>query len=174
MTQLFMTHPDLSAGFPAPTLPVGMTLRAAEASDSAAIAALLAEAFEEEWDDARVGRDLLDAADVAVTWVIADAQGLLAVASERLMPQTYPGAGYVHYVGVAARARGLGLGAVVTARCMTGFLERGLPTAVLETDDFRTPAVITYLRLGYIPTYRNPAEQKAWSGLFPVLQRSKS
>ena len=169
-----MTHPDLSAGFPAPLLPVGMTLRAAEPSDSAAIAALLAEAFEEEWDDARVSRDLLDADDVAVTWVIEDAEGLLAVASERLMPQTYPDAGYVHYVGVAARARGLGLGAIVTARCMTGFVERGLPTAVLETDDFRIPAVITYLRLGYVPTYRNSTEQKAWSGLFPILQRSKS
>lgn len=174
MTQLFMTHPDLGAGFPAPALPAGMTLRAASAADSTAIAALLAEAFEEEWDEARVSRELLDAADVAVTWVIADAQGILAVASERLMPETYPGAGYVHYVGVASRARGLGLGAIVTAKCMTGFAERGLPTAVLETDDFRIPAVITYLRLGYVPTYRNPEEQKAWSGLFPTLQRSKS
>lgn len=169
-----MTHPDLSVGFEAPTLPVGMTLRAADAADSSAIAALLAEAFEEEWDEARVGRELLDAADVAITWVIIGIKGILAVASERLMPETYPDAGYVHYVGVAKRARGLGLGAIVTAQCMTGFAERGLSTAVLETDDFRIPAVITYLRLGYVPTYRNPAEQKAWSQLFPTLQRSKS
>lgn len=174
MTQLFMTHPDLSVGFEAPSLPAGMALRAANAADSTAIAALLAEAFEEQWDEARVGRELLDAADVAVTWVIADGDGLLAVASERLMPDTYPDAGYVHYVGVAKRARGLGLGAIVTARCMTGFAARGLSTAVLETDDFRLPAVVTYLRLGYVPTYRSPAEQKAWSVLFPTLQRSKS
>ena len=85
------------------------------------------------------------------------------------MPDTYPDAGYVHYVGVSPQARGLRLGAVLTARCVQGFAERGLPRAVLETDDFRVPAVITYLRLGFIPTYRSTDEQFAWSALLPRL-----
>ena len=169
MTQLFMTHPGpLSAVRPA-ALSEGLTLRAATAADEPAIAETLAESFEEEWDAARVRREFSDAADVPVTWLVEDAQGVIGVASERIMPETYPDAGYVHYVGVLGRARGRRVGAALTARCVQGFAERGLTTAVLETDDFRTPAVITYLRLGFVPTYRSDAERVAWSALLPTL-----
>lgn len=174
MTQLFMTHPGpLSAIEPTP-LAEGLVLRAATSADESSIAETLAESFEEAWDVARVRAEFFDAADVPVTWIVEDGEGVIGVASERLMPDTYPDAGYVHYVGVSARARGRRVGAVLTARCLRGFAERGLSSAVLETDDFRVPAVVTYLRLGFIPTYRSAAEQSAWSGLLPSLLGPKA
>ncbi|MFK4788371.1 GNAT family N-acetyltransferase [Microbacterium sp. ZW T5_56] len=173
MTQLFMTHPGPLSALQLPPLAEGLELRAAGPDDESAIADVLAESFEEEWDVARVQAQLTEASDVAVTWVVVRDGAILGVASERLMPETYADAGYVHYVGVARSARGLRLGAVLTARCVLGFHERGLATAVLETDDFRVPAVITYLRLGFIPTYRSSDEQVAWSALLPTLFATK-
>jgi hypothetical protein len=38
-----------------------------------------------------------------------------------------------------------------------------LDQAVLETDDFRLPAVRTYLRLGFVPEPRTPGEARRWS-----------
>lgn len=173
MTQLFMTQPGPLSDLQLPPLAEGLELRAARADDEPGIAHVLAESFEEEWDVARVRSQLTEASDVPVTWVVVRDGTILGVASERLMPEIYPGAGYVHYVGVARSARGLRLGAVLTARCVQGFHERGLATTVLETDDFRVPAVVTYLRLGFIPTYRSAEEQAAWSALLPTLFAAK-
>lgn len=169
MTQLFMTLPGPLSAVVQASLADGLVLRAATETDEAAIATVLAESFEEEWDTARVRAEFSDASDVPVTWVVEDEQGVLGVASERIMPDTYPDAGYVHYVGVLNRARGRRVGAALTVRCVQGFADRGLSTTVLETDDFRAPAVVTYLRLGFVPTYRSDEERSAWSALFPTL-----
>ena len=106
--------------------------------------------------------------------IVTDADGVVAVASERLLPTSYPGAGYVHYVGARRRARGQRLGALVTVQCLSGFARRGLESAVLETDDFRVRALVTYLRLGFVPSYRTVEEQTAWSVLFPTLLEKRS
>ncbi len=166
-----MTHPGPLPAVAAPT----PGLRPAVAADAPALASLLSVAFDDPWDEARVGRELLDAEDVPVTWLLPSSTDgeVAATASERLLPQAYPGAGYVHYVAVAPADRGRGLGTMITAQCLAGFANRGLATAVLETDDFRTAAVASYLRLGFVPTYRNDAEILAWSALFPALMPSR-
>ncbi len=172
MTQLFMVHPGPLTDFSAPALDSGYAIRKAVQADSRALAELLSEAYDDAWSAPRVGRELLDAPDVPVTWVIEDSAGIVAVASERILPDSYPDAGYVHYVAVSRRARGHRLGAAVTAQCLIGFGKRGLPTAVLETDDFRVPAVVTYLRLGFVPEIRPQTasvETKSWSELLPEL-----
>ncbi|HXH35694.1 MAG TPA: GNAT family N-acetyltransferase [Plantibacter sp.] len=173
MTQLFMTHPGPPATVTPEPLATGLVLRAATVADASAIAVVLGESFEEPWDAQRVRSEFFEAQDVAAVWVVEDEQGIFGTASERIMPETYPDAGYVHYVGVLDRARGKRIGAILTARCMQGFAERGLSTTVLETDDFRIPAVITYLRLGFVPTYRSDTERSAWSALLPTLFAAK-
>ncbi|MGI8868108.1 MAG: GNAT family N-acetyltransferase [Mycobacteriales bacterium] len=169
MTQLFMTHPGPIAAT-AEAGP-GLRLRAADGRDGDALAALLTDAFEETWDVDRVDRDLLAPPDVVRTWVVEDdsADRLLATASERLLPERYPGAGYLHWVGTSPQARGHGFGALVVRACLAGFADRGLGRCVLETDDFRLPAVALYLKLGFIPEYRNHEEQVAWSMVLPQV-----
>jgi mycothiol synthase len=174
VTQLFMVHPGPLSTVVVPALDEGYVLRLAGNADIDELADVLSESYGEPWDTARVKSELMDAPDVVATWVASDSQGIVAVASERLLPSQYPDAGYVHWVGVLPRARGHRLGALVTAQCMIGFAERGLSTVVLETDDFRVPAVITYLRLGFVPSYRSVEEQQAWSTLFPNLLGGQS
>ena len=172
MTQLFMIHPGPLLTEP-PSIP---GVRVAVADDARPLAALLSEAFDEVWDELRVRAELLDAPDVPVTWVLestAGSGGLSATASERLLPQQYPGVGYVHWVAVATAEQGRGLGTSMTARAMAGFAARGLTGAVLETDDFRRGAVVSYLRLGFVPSYRDDAEVRAWSALLASLLPSR-
>lgn len=40
---------------------------------------------------------------------------------------------------------------------------------MLKTDDFRLPAVRTYLRIGFVPEYRSEEERSAWSGVFKTI-----
>jgi mycothiol synthase len=164
MTQLFMVHPG-----PLPATEPDERLRAATHQDAAELARLMQAAYDQPWDAARIAHDLLDAPDVPVTWVLVEDGAILACASERLLPGTYPGAGYLHYVAADASASGRGLGAIVTRRVLAGFAARGLDRAVLETDDFRRPAVMVYLRLGFVPEYRDETERATWSTLLPQL-----
>jgi hypothetical protein len=169
-----MVHPGPLSEVTVHTLDPAFTLRLATTEDADDVALLMAEAYEEPWDSERVSREFLEAEDVPATWIVTDSDGVVAVASERLLPTTYPGRGYVHYVAARRRVRGNRLGALVTAQCLRGFAGRGLESAVLETDDFRVPAVVVYLRLGFVPSCRSVAEQKAWSVLFPILFSKRS
>jgi mycothiol synthase len=49
-----------------------------------------------------------------------------------------------------------------------------LDQAVLETDDFRLPAVRTYLRLGFVPEPRTPGDARRWSKVLRNLARTGS
>jgi len=167
MTQLFMAHPG-PLQLPGPDVPPDFTLRVGTTCDAASV--LLEEAFAEPWSVERVESTLLTADDVVQTWVVTSADTIVGTASERLLPVLYPGAGYVHYVGVLPGARGHRLGQILTQACLNGFSDRGLSQAVLETDDFRLPAVRTYLRIGFVPEYRSDPERRAWSEVFRRLE----
>lgn len=168
--QLLMVLPVLPDSGLTVSVPAGWCLRAATDDDADALSVLLSEAFDDVWDSRRVSTELLDAPDVTRTWVLTDPTGTVsATASERLMPQTYPGAGYVHYVAVADHARGSGFGSTLTAHCLNGFREDGLTSAVLETHTHRRAAIITYLRLGFVPGYRDDRHPMLWSAVFREL-----
>ncbi len=137
--------------------------------DAAQIAALLSEAFEEEWDAERVIRELGPDEGVDASFVVRESQAVVAVASARHVPDLYPGAGYLHYVAADSSRAGRGLGSVVTLAVLRHFRDEGLDTAVLETDDFRLPAIRTYLKLGFVPEYRHQADQGRWSRVIPLV-----
>ena len=167
-----MSHPGPLGGLPEPTLPAGFEFLAAVDGDADELATLVTGAYhsthDAPWDGTRIKTELLDATDVLETWVVVDSEGHIhATASERLLPYVYPdGTGYVHLVGVHQASQGLGLGRAVTLRVLRGFVDRGLTKAVLNTADFRLPAVRLYLELGFIPEYRDDTERLAWSEMF--------
>lgn len=174
MAGLFMVHPEIGdalAEFTAASAsPHGGILRAATAADTDGLAALLSAAYEEAWDPGRVRGVLLDAPDVGTTYVIELDGVVVATASTRYLDE-YAGFGYVHYVAADAAWSGRGLGLAMTVAVLQEFQHHGLSRAVLETDVHRVPAVITYLRLGFVPEYRSEAERVAWSGLMRTLFR---
>ena len=194
-TRLLMRRPwleDLPALRP---LPEGYTLRRYRPDDSAALALLLSRAFAEPglgaevsadtrtsapmppasgaaepgWDEALVRVRLSEAPDVLAIFVVDASAGLVATASARLLPGEFPDAGYVHWVAADPAMQGTGLGALVTRRVLEHFAQIGLGQAVLETQTPRLPAIRSYLRMGFVPEYRDQEEQRRWAGVFARL-----
>ena len=68
--------------------------------------------------------------------------------------------------------RGRGLGRLVTLAALHYMLGRRDTDVLLETDDFRIPAVKTYLALGFVPVYLEDASSDhvmRWSEVFKVV-----
>jgi mycothiol synthase len=166
MTQLLMRRP---AGAAALAESAGAAARPARADDADDLARLLGAAFPEmSWDAARAEKDLLKAPDVPVTFVVEEGARLVATASVRYVPR-FPESGYVHWVGVDPMARGRRLGTEVMAAVVRRFAEDGRDSAVLETDDFRLPAIASYLGQGFVPQYPEPDHEVRWSLIFEQL-----
>jgi mycothiol synthase len=167
-----MRLPELSDLPPAPPHEPGYALRAAVPADHGQLAELLSEAFSDRWDAERVAAEFSPGNGVEATYVIVSPAGLVATASARRLPDHYPQAGYVHYVGARVGERGRRLGELVTRRVLVHSVAAGLDQAVLETDDFRLPAVRTYLRLGFVPEPRAPGDARRWSKVLRNLTRT--
>lgn len=75
-------------------------------------------------------------------------------------------AAQVHMVCAKPAHRGRGLGRLVTLAVLHFMRERGYAAAFLGTDDFRVPAVKTYLGLGFIPDYIEDSHRSRWSAVF--------
>ncbi|MDA8266467.1 MAG: GNAT family N-acetyltransferase [Actinomycetota bacterium] len=164
LPQLFMRLPSLALTYPADD-----PSEQATPDDASGIAALLTETFEEPWDVERVRRELGSADGVDATYVVRDSGQIVAVASARHLPEQYPRAGYLHYVGAYGAKAGRGLGGLVTWAVLKHFRDEGLESAVLETDDFRLPAIRTYLKIGFVPEYRHEQDQSRWSKIIPLV-----
>lgn len=167
--QIFMRRPNLDDLPPLPPLPAGHELRAARAADAAGLAAVLASAFGPEWTVDHVHRELLGAPDVRTTFVVTEHGIPVATASARLLPDRFPGSGYLHWVGVDAAHRGRRLGAVVTLAVLHEFRAIGCRDAVLETEPFRLPAVRIYLNLGFRPEPAASGHEAVWHEVLASL-----
>ena len=69
-------------------------------------------------------------------------------------------------VAALPEARGLGLGGLLTQHVLDFFLARGVDYITLDTDDFRLPAIKTYLRLGFIPVLSEYGAEQLWRDIF--------
>lgn len=164
LPQLFMRLPSVRLSYPC----ADPTERATP-EDAAEIAAVLSEAFDEPWDERRVRRELGPEEGVDASYVVRDKGVVVAVASARHLPDLYPSAGYLHYVGAIAAVAGRGFGGVTTLAVLKHFRDEGLEGAVLETDDFRLSAIRTYLKIGFVPEYRHEQDQERWSRVLPLV-----
>jgi mycothiol synthase len=161
--QLFMRLPALANLPPRVPVPASYRLRAAEPADAEGVAGVLSDSFGDAWDAERARATFSTEAGVEATYIACSGPEVVAVAAARVLPNLYPGAGYVHYVGVHSSHRGHRLGEVVVGEVLEHFTAAGLTSAVLATDDFRLPAVRIYLRLGFVPEYRSAGDEARWS-----------
>lgn len=170
--QLVMQRPHLD-DLPEPgPLPAGYRLRPYDAGhDRPSLVATLADSFREPWDEARLDRELTAAPDVQAVYVVARGDAVVGTASCRYIPARFPDAGYVHWVGVAPEHLRLGIASALLARVLRDFRERGYAAAALETDDFRIPAIRSYLKFGFLPTYDVQGEdhRARWARLLPAV-----
>lgn len=159
-----MRYPNL-ANLPELVLPEGFVLRSLTANDLSELACLLAASFPELiWTPQKAHEALFADLTVKETLVlIEEATGVFAAtASARLLPERFPGAGYLHWVGAHQSFRGKGLGRLITLAVLHKFREMGCTSAVLETQDFRLPALQTYFKLGFEPEHYDDTHPARW------------
>lgn len=171
MTNLLMRRPDLLQLPTLPTLPDGYVLRETEPGDISAIADVLDRAFaDSSWDEARVAVTLSDEEGVKQTLVV-DFWGLpIATASARVLPDRFPGSGYLHWVAVDPDHRGHRLGFSLSLAVLHTFVTLGCADALLETQDHRLAAIQTYLKLGFLPQYPDESHRPLWASIHTALQ----
>lgn len=169
-SSLLLRRPHLK-DVPERGVPEGYVLRRSEPADDEAIAETLRASFDESWDVERVRRELTQAQDVVATYVVAHDGIPVATASSRWVPERFPGAGYVHWVGTHPDHTRRGLAAALLVELLRHFREVGRSEAVLETDDHRHPAIRSYLRLGFTPVYEvdGSDHRVRWSAIFQQL-----
>ena len=173
-TQLLMLRPNLDGQPLAPDLPAGYQLREATTADNECLAKLLTAAFPEldEWTPELVADRLTSAPDVDAVYVVTHENVPVATASSRHDHERFPSSGYVHWVGVLPGHTGKQLGSVLMDQMLVDFRRRGYSDAVLETDDFRLPAIRVYLRHGYVPITDNVKGENhlaRWSAVLPQV-----
>lgn len=172
MAQLLMRRPHLRDLPIVRPLPPGYRIREwAGMGDLPSLNATLQEAFVEPWDESRARRELLDVPGVQAIYVVEYAGKVVGTTSSKLVPDRFPGSGYVHWVGVASDHLRRGLAAVLLNRVLHDFIERDYRDAVLETDDHRYPAISAYLRFGFLPVYdvRGENHRERWSAIVQQL-----
>jgi mycothiol synthase len=68
-------------------------------------------------------------------------------------------------VGVVPSARGLGLAYILSRQILAYWQPRVAGDVLILTDDWRVPAIATYLRLGFRPEIVHPNHIERWRAL---------
>lgn len=79
--------------------------------------------------------------------------------------------GYVHMVGILPEYAGKGLGLQASLATLYEMKREGRSSAVLNTDDFRLPAIKTYLKLGFLPQFTHISHIERWKLLLEQIGR---
>src|SRR3954454_12088361 len=126
MTSIFMRRPHLHDIPETPPLAEGYVLRQAfSPADDMALAELLTAAFGEDWDEERVRSRLTRAPDVRAVYVIARGGELTATAAHRRVPEQWPDAGCVHWVGTHPNHARNGLASALLVHLLREFAACG-------------------------------------------------
>ena len=74
--------------------------------------------------------------------------------------------GYIHMVACKPQYRGRGLGNALCVLSVRTLMLAGMETAYLTTDDFRIPAIKSYLRAGFFPDLSTEDFKSRWKKIF--------
>jgi mycothiol synthase len=162
------------AELPAPQLPDGFSIIGVDASQAPVLAAVLAANGElGEWDDDRA-RSLFDdggdaSVDLCFVVVSAIAQPVATAQLDVHHRGRYAGLAEVGWVAVVPGMRGRRLGSAVTQSVVDEAGRLGHPEVFLRTDEWRLPAVVSYLQLGFRPWLVEPTANERWQRVVAEL-----
>lgn len=78
--------------------------------------------------------------------------------------------GYIHMVAAKPEARGRGIGNLMSLYAVRVLREKGMQTAYLTTDDFRIPAIKTYLKSGFTPDTSTSDFEERWRKILDSIE----
>jgi mycothiol synthase len=134
--------------------PAGYALREATQDDIPAFRALMNIVALGTWDDEKLTKTLTDLLPGGWQLIIHDATGAVVatgMATRRPVADLYPNGDEVGWFAAHPEHAGQGLGRAIVAATLSRTLELRAECIYLQTDDFRLPAVKTYLGLGLLP-----------------------
>ncbi|MDE0425344.1 MAG: GNAT family N-acetyltransferase [Candidatus Poribacteria bacterium] len=170
--QLRMVRPNLK-NLPKLELPTGYGMRTYIEGDETHWARIISDSFGGRERTERDTRDQITDRDVFLPdgFYFATYWGLpVGTACAWRQSVDEKEVGYVHMVGVVAEHTGHKLGKWVSLAVLHYFRDNGFISAMLDTDDFRIPAVKTYLNLGFIPVYVEEGQSRRWQDIFEKLE----
>jgi mycothiol synthase len=151
--------------------PPGYEIRTYREGDEAAWAEIINNSLGSGWDAGRCRRELTDRPQFRSEGLFfATYEGKpvgTACAWTQLPGETE--VGYIHMVGVIPEHQGRRLGYALCLSALRFFRENGFQYAELHTDDFRLPAMKTYLNLGFEPVYIDDSHRIRWKAVFENL-----
>lgn len=77
--------------------------------------------------------------------------------------------GYIHMVACKPEYRGRGLGTILNKIAMNTLVKEGMTTAYLTTDDWRIPAIKSYLRCGFKPDVSTDNFKERWDKIYAEI-----
>ena len=69
--------------------------------------------------------------------------------------------------------RGLGIGTRLNTEAVRTLFRAGMKTAYLTTDDFRIPAIKSYLRAGFYPDIKDEEHRARWEAIMEIIRENK-
>ncbi len=170
--QLRMTLPTLE-NLPQIELPTGYGIRTYEAGDEEHWANIISDSFGGKQRTAQDTRHEITGQTVFVPdgLYFATHRGIpVGTACAWRQSIDEMDVGFVHMVGVSSEHTGHKLGKWVSLAVLYYFEEHAFKCAMLDTDDFRIPAIKTYLNLGFVPVYVEDTQPKRWGAVFDKLK----
>ena len=168
--QLRMVRPNLD-GLPELEVPEGYEIRTYQEGDDVHWANVISDSFggERTAEDARrdiMDRDVFD--PTGLYFVTYQSKPVGTTCAWKDTPDETE-VGIVHMVGVHSAHTGHRLGKCVTLCVLLHLREHSFKCAKLGTDDFRLPAIKTYLNLGFLPVYVDVTQPERWRQIFKKL-----
>ena len=172
--QLRMVHTDL-ASLPDVVMPEGYELRTYRPGDEAAWAEIMNTGVG-EWT-AESCREKLTGQPQFIPeglfFAVQDGRPVGSACSWRSSADEWE-KGYLHMVCVLPDQRGKQLGYLLTLAVLRFFHERGFREVWLSTDDWRIPAIKSYLRLGFEPDRPDESHIARWKAVFDEISKQSS
>jgi mycothiol synthase len=146
------------------SLPEGYSLRTYRDGDDEGYVNVMRSAGFDGWSPKSLANVLAKSVPNGISFVIHNASGkIVATACSLHNPNArHPFGGEMGWVAVDPEHRGRRLGYITTAAATRRLLEAGYRNVYLLTDDWREPAIKTYLRLGYVPFLFHPSLERRW------------
>mgnify|MGYP005838471015 CR=1 FL=1 len=153
-------------------LPPGYTIRHYREGDAPEWDRILSAAFGQDWTG-KFEREMLHDEAFTPERVLFVCRGdePVATSSAWYRSRYARSVGYLHWVAVTPEESGKGLGYQVSLACLHKMASEGRTSAMLMTDDFRLPAIATYLKLGFEPLLIHENQRQRWRDIFTNLGR---
>jgi len=149
---------------PAWSLPEGYTLRTYREGDDEGYVRLMKLAGFTTWDRHKIQDVLKKCLPWGLFFIVHKGTDAIVATSVAIHNpiEHHPFGGELGWVAVDPAHRGKGLGYIVCAAVTKRFLHAGYEDIYLRTDDFRLPAINTYLKLGWVPFLCTPDMKERW------------